>query len=355
MRELIETLHNSQTFFADLPPAILTLIFMILGAVFFASVMAINALVAVYAERKISAWMQDRLGPMEVGPRGLLQTLADAVKLLLKEDIVPAAADKRMHWFAPFLVFAAPCAAFVALPYTREFVFANFDIGVFYVVSITSLSVIAILLAGWASNNKWALLGGMRAAAQIVSYEIPAGIAILVVVMQAGSLNFNDISLAQAGGIHRWFIWQYFPFNLIAFVIFYLATLAECNRTPFDLPEAESELVAGFHTEYSGFKWSLFMLSEYAEMLIVAFVGAALFLGGWSSPFGDSFGLGFLNKGGWGAIWFTLKAAFLVFTQMWLRWTLPRFRVDQLMHLSWKVLTPFSFACLLAVGFWMLI
>jgi NADH-quinone oxidoreductase subunit H len=322
---------------------------MVLGGAVFAGVMAVNALVAIYAERKVSAWMQDRMGPMEVGPHGLLQTLADAVKLLLKEDIVPAAADKRLHWFAPFLVFAAPCAAFAALPYARDFVFANFDIGVFYVASITSLSVIAILLAGWASNNKWALLGGMRAAAQIVSYEIPAGLAILVVVMQVGSLNFNDISLAQDGGIHRWLIWRYFPFNLIAFVIFYLATLAECNRTPFDLPEAESELVAGFHTEYSGFKWSIFMLGEYAEMLIVALVGAALFLGGWSSPIP-----GFLNTGVWGVVWFTLKGAFLMFTYMWLRWTLPRLRVDQLMHLSWKVLTPFSFACILGVGLWML-
>jgi len=355
MQELIATLQHGQTFLAGLPPAILTLIFMALGAALIATIMAVNALVAVYVERKVSAWMQDRLGPMEVGPHGLLQTLADAVKLLLKEDIVPAAADKRLHWFAPFLVFAVPCAAFAALPYTREFVFANFDIGVFYVASITSLSVIAILIAGWASNNKWALLGGMRAAAQIVSYEIPAGLAILVVVMQVGSLNFNAISAAQDGGILNWFIWRYFPFNLIAFIIFYIATLAECNRTPFDLPEAESELVGGFHTEYSGFKWSLFMLAEYADMLLVALVGAALFLGGWSSPFGNFLGLGLLNQGAWGVFWLAAKGLFLVFTHMWLRWTLPRLRVDQLMHLSWKVLTPFSFACLLGVGLWMLI
>jgi NADH-quinone oxidoreductase subunit H len=322
---------------------------MVLGAAMIATVLALNAMVAVYLERKVSAWMQDRMGPMEVGPKGILQTLADTVKLLIKEDIIPAAADKRLHWYAPFLVFLAPLAAFAALPYARNFVFANFDIGVFYVASITSLSVIGILLAGWASNNKWALLGGMRAAAQIVSYEIPAGLAILTIVMQVGSLNFNDISLAQDGGIHRWLIWRYFPFNLIAFGIFYLATLAECNRTPFDLPEAESELVAGFHTEYSGFKWSIFMLSEYAEMLLVALVGAALFLGGWSSPIP-----GFLNTDGWGVFWFALKGLFLVFTHMWLRWTLPRLRVDQLMHLSWKVLTPFSFACILGVGLWML-
>jgi NADH-quinone oxidoreductase subunit H len=349
MRELIDILLGSETILGNFSPALLTIILMALSGVVFATILAVNALVLVYLERKVSAWMQDRLGPMEVGPKGILQTLADAVKLLLKEDIVPAAADKKLHWFAPFLVFAVPCAAFAAFPYTREFVFANFNIGVFYVIAITSLSVIAIMIAGWASNNKWALLGGMRAAAQIVSYEIPAGLAVLVVVMQVGSLNFNDISLAQDGGIHRWLIWQYFPFNLIAFIIFYLATLAECNRTPFDLPEAESELVAGFHTEYSGFKWSVFMLSEYAEMLVVAIVGAALFLGGWSSPIPN-----FLNTGAWGVFWLFSKAGALIFIQMWLRWTLPRLRVDQLMYLSWKVLTPFSFACVIAVGFWML-
>ncbi|MCG3120703.1 MAG: NADH-quinone oxidoreductase subunit H [bacterium] len=349
MRELIDTLH-AQTFLGALSPTLLTLIFMVLGGLVIALVLALNALVAVYAERKVSAWMQDRVGPMEVGPRGVLQTLADTVKLLIKEDIIPAAANQRLHWFAPFLVFIAPCAAFAALPYARNFVFANFNIGVFYVVSITSLSVIGIMLAGWASNNKWALLGGMRAAAQIVSYEIPAGLAILVVVMQVGSLNFTDICVAQEGGIHRWLIWRYFPFNFIAFGIFYIATLAECNRTPFDLPEAESELVGGFHTEYSGFKWAIFMLSEYAEMLVVALVGASLFLGGWSSPIP-----GFLNTGAWGVFWLVLKGVFLIFTHMWLRWTLPRFRVDQLMHLSWKVLTPFSFACLLGVGVWILI
>lgn len=348
MRELIDTLQ-AQTFLGNLSPTLLTLIFMVLGAAIIATVLALNALIAVYAERKVSAWMQDRLGPMEVGPKGILQTLADTIKLLIKEDIIPAAADKRLHWFAPFLVFIAPCAGFAALPYARNFVFANFDIGVFYVTSITSLSVIAIMLAGWASNNKWSLLGGMRAAAQIVSYEIPAGLAILVVVMQVGSLNFTEISLAQDGGIHRWLIWRYFPFNLIAFGIFYLATLAECNRTPFDLPEAESELVGGFHTEYSGFKWSIFMLSEYGEMLLVALVGSALFLGGWSSPIP-----GFLNTGAWGVFWFAAKGVFLVFVHMWLRWTLPRLRVDQLMHLSWKVLTPFSFACIVGVGLWML-
>ncbi len=349
MQELVRNLQNI-SFFSNFSPTLLSILVMVAGGVLIATVLAINALVLVYLERKVSAWMQDRLGPMEVGPRGLLQTLADAIKLLQKEDIVPAAADKPLHLMAPLLAFAAPCAAFAAFPYARNIVFGDFNIGVFFVIAITSLTVIAILLAGWASNNKWSLLGGMRAAAQIVSYEIPAALAILVVVMQVGSLSFQDISLAQDGGIHKWLIWHYFPFNLIAFVILFIATLAECNRTPFDLPEAESELVAGFHTEYSGFKWSVFMLTEYAEMLIVAILSSVLFLGSWSSPIP-----GFLNSGAWGMFWLLAKAFALIFVQMWLRWTLPRLRVDQLMYLSWKVLTPFAFVCIFAVGLWMLV
>lgn len=328
-----------------------TILVMVVFALLITVVMAVNSIVLVWLERKVSAWMQDRLGPMEVGPfQGVLQTVADAVKLLLKEDIVPKAADKKLHLLSPLIVFAAPCAAFAAFSYTRDFRMADFNIGIFYVAAITSLSVIGILLSGWASNNKWALLGGMRAAAQIVSYEIPAGLSMLVIIMQVGSLSFHEITLAQDGGFWNWFVFQYPPFNFIAFLIFFTATLAECNRTPFDLPEAESELVAGFHTEYSGFKWSIFMMSEYGEMLVVSIVVATLFLGGWSSPFGD-----FLNTGAWGLVWLSTKIFVLIFVQMWLRWTLPRLRVDQLMYTSWKVLTPFAFVCLFAVGLWMLI
>lgn len=350
MEEIVQSLLNL-SIFAGTSPTLLIFTVMLLGGVVITLVLAVNSLVLVWLERKISAWMQDRLGPMEVGPfQGILQTLADAIKLLTKEDIVPRAADKILHLFAPLLMLAAPCAAFAAFSYTRDFQFVDFNIGVFFVTAITSLSVIAILMAGWASNNKWSLLGGMRAAAQIVSYEIPAGIAILVIVMQAGSLSFYDISVAQAGGIHKWFIWQYPPFNVTAFVIFFLATLAECNRTPFDLPEAESELVAGFHTEYSGFKWSIFMLAEYGDMLIVAIVGATLFLGSWGSPIP-----GLPDSGLWGLIWLGAKVGFLIFVQMWLRWTLPRLRVDQLMYVSWKVLTPFAFVSLFGAGLWMVL
>jgi len=349
MEELIANVQHLPIF-SNLSFTIIAITFMVIGGLLIALVLALNALALIWLERKVSAWMQDRLGPMEVGPfQGIFQTLADAVKLLQKEDIVPRAADKRLHLLAPLLGFAAPCAALAAIPYTRDFFFADFNIGVFFVMAVTSLSVIAILVAGWASNNKWSLLGGMRSAAQIVSYEIPAGLAILVVVMQVGSLSFHEISQAQDGGIHHWLIWRYPPFNLAAFLIFFIATLAECNRTPFDLPEAESELVGGFHTEYSGFKWSIFMLAEYGEMLVVSLLGSVLFLGSWSSPIP-----GFLNTGAWGLFWLGSKTFMLIFIQMWLRWTLPRLRVDQLMYMSWKVLTPFAFGCIFAVGLWML-
>ena len=350
VQELNESLQHLPLF-ELLSPNTISFILMVLGGIVITLVMALNALIFIWLERKVSAWMQDRVGPMEVGGfQGILQTLADAIKLLTKEDIVPKAADKALHLLAPILIFAVPCAAFSAFSYTRNFYFTDFNIGVLFVTAITSLSVIAILMAGWASNNKWSLLGGMRAAAQIISYEIPAGLAMLIIIMQVGSLSFHDISLFQDGGIQNWLIWQYPPFNIIAFLIFFTATLAECNRTPFDLAEAESELVAGFHTEYSGFKWSIFFLAEYGDMLIVSIFGAALFLGSWTSPIA-----GFLDTGAWGLFWLGIKTFMLLFVQIWLRWTLPRLRVDQLMYLSWKVLTPFSFATMFAVGLWMLV
>jgi NADH-quinone oxidoreductase subunit H len=350
MQELIASLLSQGSWFSNWSPTFVTIVFVAVAALIFVGLAAVNALMLVYLERKVSAHMQDRLGPMEVGPHGVLQTLADAVKLLLKEDIVPQNADRFLHLMAPFLVFASAIAAFVALPYSSNFLLTNFDIGVLYVIAITSLTVIGIIIAGWASNNKWSLLGGMRSAAQIVSYEIPTALALLVIIMETGSLNFQQIANAQAGGIHHWFFAQYFPFNLIAFLIFFIASLAEVNRTPFDLPEAESELVAGFMTEYSGFKWAVFFLSEYANMFVVSAVAAAVFLGAHQSPFGN-----FLNGGLWGVLWFVGKAFALVLVQMWLRWTLPRLRVDQLMYTSWKVLTPFAFACIFAVGLWMLL
>jgi NADH-quinone oxidoreductase subunit H len=327
------------------------LLLIFLGGFILINFIAVLVLFFVWLERKVSAHMQDRLGPMYVGGfHGWLQTLADAVKLLMKEDIVPAAADKKLHMLAPVLVFAATLAAFAVLPFADGLAIANIDVGLFYVVAITSLVIIGILVAGWASNNKWSLLGGMRSAAQIVSYEIPATMALLVGVMTVGSLNLGTIVEAQVGGLHKWLIWKAFPFNFLAFWIYFVASLAEVNRTPFDIPEAESELVAGFHTEYSGMKFAMFFLAEYANMFLVGVIGATVFLGGWSSPFGS-----FMNGGVWQVFWFVLKGVAIVFVHMWLRWTLPRLRVDQLMYTSWKVLTPAAFVAIIGAGFYLTI
>jgi NADH-quinone oxidoreductase subunit H len=307
------------------------------------------ALLAVWIERKVSAHMQDRLGPMRTGGwHGWAQTIADILKLIQKEDIVPAAADKKLHLLAPYLVFIGSYAAFAAIPFSSAYVGSNVNIGLFYIIAVSSIVVVGLLMAGWSSNNKWSLLGAMRSAAQIVSYEIPTALALLAVVMIAGTLNLQEITLQQTGWFWNWFLFRKFPFVFVAFIIYFVASLAETNRTPFDIPEAESELVAGYHTEYSGMKFALFFLAEYANMFAVSAIAATLFLGGWSSPFGS-----FMNGPIWGAFWFLSKGMFFVIIQMWLRWTLPRLRVDQLMYISWKVLTPWAFVCIIGVGAWM--
>lgn len=349
----------SESSFIDLPDVVISFLFMVLAALGVALLASGLALVGVYLERKISAHMQDRLGPMEVSTElpllrhighGWAQTIADAFKLLLKEDIVPQDADKILHLMAPVMFFAATLAAFAVVPFSSQLVASDMNVGILYLIAISSLAVIAAILAGWASNNKWSLLGGMRAAAQIVSFEIPASLAVLVVIMAVGSLNLGEIVRFQEGGLFNWLIFKYFPFNILAFVIFFIASLAEVNRAPFDMPEAESELVAGFHTEYSGMKWAMFFLAEYANMFLVSVVAATLFLGGWASPFGD-----FLNSGPFPVFWLFLKAFSLIFVQIWLRWTLPRVRVDQLMYTSWKVLTPFAFVAMLGVGLYIVL
>ncbi len=308
------------------------------------------ALFAVWLERKVSAHMQDRLGPMRVGGwHGWSQTIADIIKLIQKEDIVPGPADKKLHFLAPWVVFIGSYAAFAAIPFSSAFIGSNVNVGLFYVIAVSSLVVVGLLMAGWSSNNKWSLFGAMRSAAQIVSYEIPTALALLSVVMIAGTLNLQEINQAQAGAFWHWYLFQKFPFVFVAFLIYFTASLAETNRTPFDIPEAESELVAGYHTEYSGMKFAIFFLAEYANMFAVSAIGATLFLGGWNSPFGE-----FLSGPVWGVFWFLSKGMFFVFVQMWLRWTLPRLRVDQLMYVSWKVLTPWAFACILGVGLWMM-
>jgi NADH-quinone oxidoreductase subunit H len=311
------------------------------------TLMGIGPVVYVYAERKISGFMQDRLGPMRVGKWGLLQTIADTVKLLFKEAIFPKDVDRKLFLLAPLIVCVGAFLPLVVIPFGGRLQTADLNVGVFFVAAVSSLSVIGLIMAGWASNNKYALFGGMRSAAQIVSYEIPAVMLLLVPVMIAGSLSLQDLVAVQAGGLQNWLLFRYFPLMPIAFVVFFVAGMAECNRTPFDIPEAESELVAGFHTEYSGFFFAMFMMAEYTEMFVISAVASVLFLGGYLAPHPALQTLGPVPLG-W--FWLILKAWWLIFVMMWLRWTLPRLRVDQLMYVAWKALLPIAFVLVIVTG-----
>lgn len=320
------------------------------------------ALFAVLAERKVSAHMQDRLGPMRVGYHGVLQTVADILKLIQKENIRASLTDKVLFNVAPYLVFMGSFAAFAAIPFSSWFIGSSIDIGLFYFIAISSFVVAGILMGGWASNNKYSLLGAMRSVSQIISYEIPTAVIILTMVMLTGTLNLQTITEQQTAYFWNWNIlggatlgigkFLLIPLMLGAFLIIYISTLAEVNRTPFDIPEAESELVSGFHTEYSGMKFAMFFLAEYANMLAVSFLITVLFFGGYQSPFGyigNSIGVEWLVPIEQ-FFWFAAKGIFFVIVQMWLRWTLPRLRVDQLMTVCWKYLIPYSVAILLLVG-----
>ena len=314
--------------------------------------MAVGPILYVYAERKIAGFMQDRLGPMRVGPYGLLQTIADTIKLLFKEAIYPRGVDRFLFKLGPGLVVMGSFLGFVVVPWGSSLIPADLNIGVFYVAAVSSLSVVGVIMAGWASNNKYALFGAMRSAAQIVSYEIPGVMILLVIVMIVGSLSLQDITWAQAGGLQSWFLWRYFPLMPAAFLVFFTAGMAECSRTPFDIPEAESELVAGFHTEYSGFFFAMFFMAEYTEMFVISAVTSVLFLGGWWAPIPELQSLAALGfpHVGLGPFWLVAKSWGLVFVMMWLRWTLPRLRVDQLMGMAWKVLLPVTLALVVVVG-----
>lgn len=312
----------------------------------------VYALVVIYAELKVSSFIQDKVGPMgqgvglHAGKWGLLQPVADALKLLLKEDIIPSSADKPLFILAPFMIFIGAFISFVAIPFGDSIIVADLNIGLFYILGVGSIAVLSLILAGWASNNKWSLYGGMRSAAQIVSYEIPAGLSLIVVIMLAGTLNMQDIITYQAGGLFSWIIFDN-PFMPVAFVVYFISAIAETNRTPFDLPESESELVAGFATEYSGMRYAFFFLSEYANMFVVSAVAAAGFLGGWHSPI-----VGIMDSSAWGVFWMISKTGFLIFVMIWLRWTLPRLRVDQLMNVCWKVFLPLALINIFGVAIW---
>ena len=301
---------------------------------------AVLGLVLVLMERKVSAWMQIRLGPNRVGPKGMLQTVADTLKLSVKEGLTPLAADKLLFNAAPFVVMIAAMLLLAPIAFARDFQMWDLNIGVLYISAISSLSVIGILIAGWASSNKYSLLGAMRSGAQIVSYELSAGLSVITIVILTGSLRISDIVHSQETG--WWIVRGHIP-AIIAFLIFIIAVTAETNRAPFDMAEAESELTAGFHTEYSGMKFALFFLAEYVNIFIVCAIGATLFLGGWMP----------LHLWHWNAfnhvmdfipssIWFLGKTFFLIFVIMWFRWTFPRLRVDQLLSLEWKYLLPIS-------------
>lgn len=335
---------------------------------------AVFALFGVYAERKVSAFIQDRLGPTEVGKFGLLQTLADILKLLQKEMIIPLAADKILFMAAPAIIFIAVYLGFAALPWAPGLIPSKINLGLYYVFAIISIETLGILMAGWGSNNKYSILGAMRSAAQIISYEIPAGFALISVVMIAQTLNLQEIAMQQGtlstedvkflgvwdvshtGGILAWNIFRA-PHLIIAFAIYFIASLAESNRAPFDIPEAESELVSGFHTEFTGMRFGLVFLAEYSMMFLVSMIGVVLFLGAWNTPLPNigAIHLADWTTGtAWGIFWIAIKTLLLVGVQMWIRWTLPRLRVDQLMNLCWKVLTPLAFICMLASGIWRL-
>ncbi|MES2797345.1 MAG: complex I subunit 1 family protein [Bacteroidota bacterium] len=337
-----------------------------------------NIYIGIYSERKVSAFMQDRLGPMEVGKFGVLQVMADLLKLLQKEDIVPSLADKTLFKFAPWIIFVSIFAGFAVIPFTSDIIGSDTETGVFFLLTIISIDIFGILMAGWASNNKYSLFGAMRSVAQLVSYELPIGISVLTVVVLSQTLSLQQISYQQSifsgaenylfslkflginttdiGGIFTWNIFR-IPLLIPVFVIFFIAGLAECNRAPFDMPEAESELIGGFHTEYSGMRFAIMFLSEYGMMLLISLLAAILFFGSWNSPLPN---IGSLRLAEWttgqpgsnlaiffGLFWLIVKAYFGVFLQMWVRWTYPRLRIDQLMYLSWKVLLPISIALFL--------
>lgn len=364
---------------------------MIVAAVFLPAI-SLVAMFSIWWERKVAGHIQGRLGPMHVGGwHGWSQSLADGIKLLLKEDLMPQGADALLFRLAPYLAFAPVFAAFMALPFGPQFIFENgLNIGVLYILAVLSVEIMGVILAGWASNSKWAVYGAMREACQMVSYEIPLAMSILCGVIVAGTLDVVELGFLQGGGIHQWFIFHN-PFIFIAFFLYYVASLAANKRAPFDLPESESELVAGFHTEYSGLRWSFFFFAEYGAMFVVSGIQVILFLGAWNSPLGawdpvQKLILGFdpvmagqnyltgamgadrsaeqiagamglslpalLALNLYGTLWFILKTMTLVYVQMWIRWTLPRIRIDQVLYACVKVLLPASLITFVGVAAW---
>ncbi|HMF52014.1 MAG TPA: NADH-quinone oxidoreductase subunit NuoH [Candidatus Saccharimonadales bacterium] len=338
--------------FAGVPKEVVYAIAMVVVAlVVLSAFVAPLAGVTSWLERRVWARMQSRVGPNRVGPQGILQWLADGIKNLLKEDLIPSASDAKLFSLAPYIVFMGFLCTFVVIPFGANLIVADLNIGILYILAVTSLVVVGILMAGWASNNKWSLLGGMRSAAQIVSYEIPAGLSILTIIFLAGTMSMQGIIKAQGWAPWDWFLFDN-PFTFAAFFLYFTAALAEGNRTPFDIPEAESELVAGYVTEYSGMRFLFFFFAEWGNLYVIGAVATTLFLGGWQVPPLPIFDNSPVLLGIAQFVTFFLKAYAWVFIAMWVRATLPRVRVDQLMGLCWKYMVPLSFVCLLGtIGF----
>jgi NADH-quinone oxidoreductase subunit H len=319
--------------------------------------MLVGAIFSVWLERKVSARIQDRLGPTRVGGKfGWLQTVADGMKLLFKEDIIPTEADRLLFRFGPYIALAGSFLAFIALPFGDGVVAQNMDIAVFYMLAVMSTEIFGIILAGYASGSKWSLFGGMREAAQVVSYEVPMAICVVVPVIVAGTMNLSTICRQQTGLFWNWYLFHD-PFTFAAFWTYFTCATASCKRAPFDLAEAESELVAGFHTEYSGFRWLILFMAEYGSMFAVSGIATILFLGGWNTglvPRELSEVLGPIAGNIINVLVFIFKGFMLVFVMMWVRWTLPRLRIDQVMMACLKYMLPISCVLLLGVSFWQL-
>jgi NADH-quinone oxidoreductase subunit H len=336
-------------YFAGIPPQLVYAVAIVLVAaiVIFGFVLNVAG-VTTFIERRVWARIQSRIGPNRVGPQGILQWLADGIKLLMKEELVPAAADAPLFKLAPYIVVMGFVAAFVSMPFSSQLIAADLNVGILYITAVTSLVVVGILMAGWASNNKWSLIGGIRSAAQIVSYEIPAALSIFTIVLITGTLSMQEIIKQQGWAPWNWFLF-YSPFTFAAFWILFTALLAEGNRTPFDLPEAESELVAGFVTEYSGARYLFFFLVEWGNLYVISAILVTLFLGGWQVPAitGNRVLLNLLQF-----LTFFVKSYFGCILIMWIRATLPRIRVDQLMTTCWKYLVPMAFVNFVGTAVW---
>ena len=335
--------------YSVMPPFWALIVEMTIIGLIFLLFYALVGLFLVYAERKVCAFMQNRVGPNRVGPYGIFQTIADFIKLLMKELIMIKNSDKLLFNIAPFIVIIASFMAIAAIPFAKGLHAIDFDIGVMYVIAVSSLGVVGVLLAGWSSNNKYSLVGAMRSGAQIISYELSVGLSLLTIIILAGTMQFSQIVEGQADG---WFIFKGHIPAFIAFVLFLISSTAETNRGPFDLAEAESELTAGYHTEYSGIKFAFFFLAEYMNMFIVASIAATVFLGGWM-PFHVGGWAGFNNIMDWipPFVWYVGKTGFVIFLMMWFKWTFPRLRIDQLLTLEWKYLLPINLVNILIMAF----